>query len=402
MFMTTLTEPSVPKISFDDTATAFASKTDSQLRKMYLLFWAMNSNFLVKYGTSFLKFAFKIRFPFTKIIVKNTVFEHFCGGETIEECEKTIQELAKFGIGAILDYSVEGEKNEKSFDETAEEILHTIEKADHNPNIPFSVFKVTGIARFVLLEKIQAKIPLSEAEQAEWQRVEARFDKICKKAYDLDVSLLVDGEETWIQDTIDELTYKAMERYNKQRAVIYNTYQLYRTDMLSNLKKAFAKAQEKGYFLGAKLVRGAYMEKERLRAQNMGYPNPIQPSKEACDKDFNEALVFCIENIEKIVLCAGTHNEYSNQLLTELMQSKQIAPNDPRIHFAQLFGMSDQISYTLAKAAYNVVKYVPYGPVESVMPYLFRRASENTSIAGQSSREFNLIKMEKRRRKNRK
>jgi len=401
--MTMLTEqPSVPKISFDDTATAFASKTDAQLRKMYLLFWAMNSNFLVKYGTAFLKFAFKIRFPFVKNIVKNTVFEHFCGGETIEECEKTIQELAKYHIGAILDYSVEGEKNEKSFDETTEEILHTIEKADHNPNIPFSVFKVTGIARFALLEKIQAKQTLNQAEQAEWQRVEARFDKICKKAYQLDVNLLVDGEETWIQDVIDSLTYKAMERYNKQRAVIYNTYQLYRADMLGNLRKAFAEAQEKGYFLGAKLVRGAYMEKESLRAKNLGYPDPIQPSKEACDRDFNEALVFCIDNIDKIGLCAGTHNEYSNQLLTELMHNKQIAPNDQRIHFAQLFGMSDQISYALAKAGYNVVKYVPYGPVEAVMPYLFRRAAENTSIAGQSSREFNLIKAERKRRKNKK
>lgn len=400
--MTTLTDSPAPKIAFDDTATAFASKTDAQLRKMYLLFWAMNSNFLVKYGTAFLKFAFKVRLPFVRTIVKHTIFEHFCGGETIEECEKTIQELAKYHIGAILDYSVEGEKNEKSFDETAEEILHTIEKADHNPNIPFSVFKVTGIARFALLEKIQAKQTLNEAEQAEWQRVEARFNKICKKAHELDVNLLVDGEETWIQDVIDSLTYKAMERYNKHRAVIYNTYQLYRADMLGNLKKAFAEAQAKGYFLGAKLVRGAYMEKESLRAKNLGYPDPIQPNKEACDRDFNEALVFCIENINKIGLCAGTHNEYSNQLLTELMHSKQIAPNDQRIHFAQLYGMSDQISYALAKAGYNVVKYVPYGPVEAVMPYLFRRAAENTSIAGQSSREFSLIKAERQRRKNKK
>lgn len=397
--MTTLTENPFPKISFDDTATAFASKTDAQLRKMYLLFWAMNSNFLVKYGTAFLKFAFKIKLPFIKTLVKKTIFEHFCGGETIEECEKTIQELAKFRIGAILDYSVEGEKNEKSFDQTTEEILRTIVKADHNPNIPFSVFKVTGIARFALLEKIQAKLPLNEAEQAEWSRVEKRFDRICKKAYELDVNLLVDGEETWIQDAIDDLTYRAMEQYNKQRAVIYNTYQLYRADMLANLKKAYAQAQEKGYFLGAKLVRGAYMEKESLRAKTLGYPDPIQPNKEACDKDFNEALVFCIEHIDRIGLCSGTHNEYSNQLLTELMHAKQIATNDSRVHFAQLFGMSDQISYALAKAGYNVVKYVPYGPVEAVMPYLFRRAAENTSIAGQSSREFNLIKAEKQRRK---
>jgi proline dehydrogenase len=397
--MNTITEPQPLPISFEDTATAFASKTDSQLNKMYYLFWAMNSNFLVRYGTAFLKFAFKYKIPLTKTIVKNTVFEHFCGGETIEECEKTIQNLAKFHIGAILDYSVEGEKSEKSFDETTQELLRTIEKADHNPNIPFSVFKVTGIARFGLLEKIQAKQPLSDAEQAEWQRVRARFDNICKKAFELDVNLLVDGEETWIQDVIDELTYEAMSKYNQQRAVIYNTYQLYRADMLENLKKSFARAQEKGYYLGAKLVRGAYMEKESQRAKDMGYPNPIQPNKEACDRDFNDALRFCIENIDRIGLCSGTHNEYSNQLLAQLMQEKGIAKNDTRIHFAQLFGMSDQISYSLAKAGYNTVKYVPYGPVEAVMPYLFRRAAENTSIAGQSSREFNLIRSERARRK---
>jgi proline dehydrogenase len=261
------------------------------------------------------------------------------------------------------------------------------------------VFKVTGIARFALLEKIQAKQTLTDAEKEEWQRAQKRFDSICKKAFDLDVNLLVDGEETWIQDVIDEMTYEAMAKYNQKRAIIYNTYQLYRADMLENLKKAFADAQNKGYHLGAKLVRGAYMEKESQRAKDMGYPDPIQPNKEACDKDFNLALEFCINNIEKIGLCAGTHNEYSNQLLAKLMKEKGIASNDSRIHFAQLFGMSDQISYSLAKAGYNTVKYVPYGPVEAVMPYLFRRASENTSIAGQTSREFNLIRSEKVRRK---
>ncbi|PKQ70743.1 proline dehydrogenase family protein [Raineya orbicola] len=389
---------SVP-MSFEDTATAFEAQSDSQLNKTYWLFWAMNSNFLVKYGTAFLKFAFKYRLPFVKNIVRNTIFEHFCGGENIEDCEKTIQELAKYHIGAILDYSVEGEKNEKSFDATCEEILHTIEKADHNPNIPFSVFKVTGIARFGLLEKIQAGEKLTESEQTEWERVQKRFDAICRKAYELDVNLLVDGEETWIQDVIDRLTYEAMEKYNKQRAVIYNTYQLYRSDMLDNLKKAFAEAESKGYFLGAKLVRGAYMEKEAERAEKLGYKNPIQPSKESCDRDFNEATHFCMEHLDKISICLGTHNEYSNLLLTQLMQEKGIARDDKRIYFAQLFGMSDQISYALAKAGYNVVKYVPYGPVEAVMPYLFRRAAENTSIAGQSSREFNLVKKECERRK---
>lgn len=395
--METLTQ-SIP-ITFEDTAIAFEAQNDRQLSKTYWLFWAMNSNFLVKYGTAFLKFAFKYRLPFVKNIVRYTVFEHFCGGETIEECEKTIQELAKYHIGTILDYSVEGEKNEKSFDATCQEILRTIEKAHTNPNIPFSVFKVTGIARFGLLEKIQAKQTLSEGEKAEWERVQRRFDAICRRAYELDVNLLIDGEETWIQDVIDRLTYEAMEKYNRKRAVIYNTYQLYRWDMLANLKKALAEAENKGYFLGAKLVRGAYMEKEAERAEKLGYKNPIQPNKESCDKDFNEATRFCVENLEKIALCLGTHNEYSNLLLTQLMQERGIAKNDKRIYFAQLFGMSDQISYALAKAGYNVVKYVPYGPVEAVMPYLFRRAAENTSIAGQSSREFMLVKKERERRK---
>ncbi|MCS6796279.1 MAG: proline dehydrogenase family protein [Raineya sp.] len=389
---------SVP-ISFEDTAIAFEAQNDKQLTKTYWLFWAMNSNFLVKYGTAFLKFAFKYHLPLVKGVVKNTIFEHFCGGETIEECEKTIQELAKYHIGAILDYSVEGEKSEESFEATCEEILHTIQKADHNPNIPFSVFKVTGIARFGLLEKIQAGEKLSKSEEAEWKRVQQRFDKICCKAYELDVNLLVDGEETWIQDVIDRLTYEAMEKYNQQRAVIYNTYQLYRWDMLDNLKKAFAEAERKNYFLGAKLVRGAYMEKEAERAEKMGYRNPIQPNKESCDRDFNEATRFCVEHLDRIAICLGTHNEYSNLLLTQLMQEKGIARDDKRVYFAQLFGMSDQISYSLAKAGYNVVKYVPYGPVEAVMPYLFRRAAENTSIAGQSSREFLLVKKEMERRK---
>ncbi|MDX1904098.1 MAG: proline dehydrogenase family protein [Thermonemataceae bacterium] len=395
--LSTETQPNF-RIHFEDTSIAFASQSNQELNKTYWLFWAMNNNFLVKSGTGFLQFAFKYGIPFTKTIVKNTIFEHFCGGETIDECEKTIQNLAKYGIGGILDYSVEGEKSEVSFEQTAQEIIRTIEKAKNNPAIPFSVFKVTGIARFDLLEKIQQKQELSENERKEWQKTLQRFDNICKKASELDLNLLIDAEETWIQDTIDTMVYEAMEKYNTQRALIYNTYQLYRADMLQNLRLAFSEAQQKNYYVGAKLVRGAYMEKESLRAKEMGYPDPIQPSKESCDKDFNEALSFCIEHIDRMALCAGSHNEYSNQWLTFLMEQKGIANNDKRIHFAQLLGMSDQISYTLAKAGYNVVKYVPYGPVEAVMPYLFRRASENTSIAGQSSREFKLVAQEKKRR----
>ena len=385
--------------SFEDTSVAFSSKSNFELRKTYFIFAAMNNNFLVDFGKSFLKFTLKIRFPFIKSIVKSTVFGHFCGGENITDCEKTINNLGKYDIGAILDYSVEGEKTEAGFDATLAETLLTIEKAAKSTHVPFSVFKVTGIAPFHILEKVQSKQTLSPEEEKQWKRVQERMAAICKRAYELNVKTLVDGEETWIQDTIDNLAYAMMEKYNKEKPIIYNTYQLYRADMLGNLKVAFEVATQKNYFLGAKLVRGAYMERESKRAKEMNYPDPIQPGKEACDKDFDEAILFCMNNIEHFGLVCGTHNEQSNKYLIELMLAKNISPADERVYFAQLFGMSDQISYALAKDHYKVAKYLPYGPVEAVMPYLFRRADENTSVKGQTSREFLLIKKEIDRRK---
>lgn len=386
------------KVSFDNTAIAFASQSDAELLKSYLLFKSMNSNSFVKLGGGLLNTAIKLHLP-VKFLIKPTIFRHFCGGENLHEAERAINELAAFNIGTILDYSVEGEGVDKSFDETRDEILRTVEKAKDNKNIPFSVFKVTGLMDTALLIKVQEKKQLSPEEQAGFQRGRARVEAICKRCFETGVRVFVDAEESWFQETIDNLTYEMMELYNRETAIVYNTYQLYRHDRLDALKRDFERAEAIGYYIGAKPVRGAYMEKERRRAQEQGYNSPINPTKEASDKLYDEALQFCVEHLDRIYVCAGTHNEHSCYLLMQLMEKYGIAPNDERVYFAQLYGMSDNLSFNLAKADYNVAKYVPYGPVESVMPYLLRRANENTAIAGQSSREFTLISKEMDRRK---
>jgi proline dehydrogenase len=386
-----------PKISFDDTATAFSYKTTQQLRKANFIFSLVNHPWMSALSTSFLKMALNLHLP-VESIIKKTAFDHFCGGESIEESEEVIQKLGSFGVGTILDYSVEGEKTESGFDKTLEEILHTLEKAKNSKYIPFSVFKVTGLASAELLEKIQEKKSLSEDETAAFDRVRGRVEKICSKAHGYGIPVLVDAEDSWIQDPIDALANEMMALYNREKAIVFNTYQLYRTDSLSNLKQSYQDAMAHNYFLGAKLVRGAYMEKERDRAETMGYPSPIQPDKASTDRAFNDALVFSISKIEQISIMCGSHNEYSNALLTQLMQEGNISPNDDRVWFAQLYGMSDNISFNLARAGYRVAKYVPYGPVRAVMPYLMRRAAENTSVAGQSSRELILIRTELKRR----
>ena len=388
-----------PIIHFDDTAVAFSYKSDKQLKKAHLMFLLVNHPFISSIATSMAKVSLNLRLP-VKGLIRATVFEHFCGGETINQSEKTIQTLSKFKIGTILDYSVEGEENEGAFDHTAQEIIDTIEKAKNNPAIPFSVFKVTGLAPFNLLEKVQAKEKLSTDESVAWEHVQSRVDRICTKAFECGVRVLIDAEDSWIQGPIDALAYAMMKKYNKERSIVFNTFQMYRADMLGNLKSAFAEATKENYFFGAKLVRGAYMEKEAERALKMNYPNPIHPSKEATDKAFNDALQFCIDNKDRLSFMCGSHNEYSNQYLASLIHAKGLKHDDQHIWFAQLLGMSDNISFNLANAGYNVAKYVPYGPVESVMPYLLRRAAENTSVAGQSSRELLLIRKELKRRKN--
>ncbi len=386
------------KVSFEDTSIAFSSKSNLQLKKIYLLFASMNQNWLVKLGTFFIKLFIFLHFPIKKLI-RVTVFEQFCGGETLQECNKTIENLDKSHIGTILDYSVEGEDNEKSFDKTTQEVLLTIEKAYENIAIPFAVFKVTGIASMDLLEKIQNEEELSNDEKAAFERVRERMNILCGRAHALNVRIFVDAEESWIQDTIDTLTYGMMEKYNQEQCIVYNTFQMYRKDMLQNLKEATQQARDNHFSLGVKLVRGAYMEKERQRSHEENYCEPVHETKAATDHDYNLGVVFCVENRDNISLCVGTHNEFSCKQLVDLMQKNQIDPTDKHFYFAQLLGMSDNISYNLSKAGYNVAKYVPYGPIEAVMPYLFRRAAENTSVSGQASREFVLIKREIVRRK---
>lgn len=385
-------------IDFNNTEIAFSAKSDNELQKAYLLFSMMNSKPLSGLGIKTANLALKFNLPVKKLI-KNTVFQQFCGGETIEQCQNTIENLASYRIKTILDYAVEGAETEESFDQTANEIIKTIERAKDSSDIPFSVFKPTGLASKTLLEKIQLKKDLTAQEKDSYQKIQARFEKVCQKAYDNDVRIFIDSEDSWYQDPIDTLVYEMMRKFNLKKAVVYNTYQMYRKNMLGNLRNAYHYAATHNYFLGAKLVRGAYMEKERDRAQKYGYADPILQTKEITDKSYDEALRFCIDNKQRIALCSGSHNEYSNYYLTLLMDKYNMRKNDEKVYFAQLYGMSDHISFNLANAGYNVVKYVPYGPLKELMPYLFRRAEENTAIAGQSSREFKLLRTELARRK---
>lgn len=386
------------KLSFEDTEIAFRNKTNADLNRAYWLFRVININLIAKIGPPLTRFAFTIGLPI-KELIKSTIFRHFCGGENIEECRKTIDQLDAGGVGSILDYSVEGEDEEDTFESTCEEIIKTIRHADGDERIPFTVFKCTGLARFALLEKIDAKQPLNAAEQEEFERIKNRIDRICRCAYDLNVRVMIDAEESWIQDTIDALALEMMRRYNQENAIVFNTYQLYRNDKLAALKSDHQKAYKENFFLGAKLVRGAYMEKERERAEEFNYPSPIHPDKASTDKAYDDGIRFCLEQISTISFIAGTHNENSCRLLAEWMNHADIAHQDEHVCFSQLLGMSDHLSFNLAASGYNVAKYVPYGPVKAVMPYLFRRAAENTSVAGQMSRELRLITLEKKRRK---
>jgi len=386
-------------ISFDNTEIAFSGKTNGDLNRSYWLFKLVSSPTFVNVGQKLTALALNLHIP-VKWIIKPTIFKQFCGGENIEECTKAIEQLGKYNIGTILDYSVEGKESEEDFDHCMKETIATIQKAKGNKHIPFCVFKITGLARVALLEKVSAGKELSEAEKREYEKVKERVNSICRKAYEFSVPVFIDAEESWTQQAMDDMANNMMEKYNKEKAIVYNTYQLYRHDRLDYLKASFILASEKKYILGAKLVRGAYMEKERARANDKGYPSPINTTKEETDKHYEDALQFCAEHIEQIAICAGTHNEKSSLLLVELMTKKNISPSNPHIYFSQLLGMSDHISFNLSNAGYNVAKYVPYGPVKEVLPYLIRRAQENTSVKGQTGRELGLIIKEKARRKN--
>lgn len=385
------------EISFDNTEIAFASRSNQDLRKAFLLFQGLAHPSLVKGGKYATQLAFGLHIPIDPLI-RQTLFRQFVGGESIEACESMIQELAKYSIGSILDYSSEGKETEASFDHTLEEILAILDKASLDPRIPFSVFKVTGLARTQLLQRSSNWGSLDAAEQTELKRVEARIDTICQRAVAVKTPVFIDAEETWIQPVIDRLALKMMRRYNLNKAWVWNTLQLYRNDRLDYLQDLLGLAHQEGFFLGVKLVRGAYMEKERKQALNQGLSSPIQRSKAATDQAFDQAVTFCLEHLEKISFCAGSHNENSNYHLLNAMNVGGFAQNDPRIWFAQLLGMSDHISYNLAQAGYNVVKYVPYAPIQDLLPYLMRRAEENTSVRGQSGRELTLLKREMKRR----
>lgn len=386
-----------PQISFDNTEIAFGSKSNSELRKSYYLFRLIGNPSFVSFGKYATNLALGLRIPIGWAI-KGNIFKQFCGGETIPECAHATKILDQYHIGTILDYSVEGKESEVDFDHTKEETLQTIRTADGNQHIPFCVFKVTGVARFSLLEKVNAGETLTSEETLEWQRIHDRVDEICHLAKDTGTPIFIDAEDSWIQDAIDALADEMMEKYNREKTIVFNTVQMYRHDRLAFVKTSFQKALEKNYKLGLKLVRGAYMEKERARANEKGYRDPIQPDKESSDRDFDAATDFCIENIDRISICAGTHNETSSLRLALLMDQKGIPHNDKRVYFAQLFGMSDHISFNLANAGYNVAKYVPYGPIREVVPYLIRRAQENTSVKGQTGRELSLILKEMKRR----
>ncbi len=386
------------KLDFQDTATAFADKTTGELKEKHRIFKLMNSPSLVSLGTKMTTLALSIGLP-VKNLIKNTIFEQFCGGETIEECQQTIEKLGKSHIGTILDYSVEGKSEEEDFEHTKDEIVMTIQRANEDPNIPFAVFKVSGIAPYGTLEKVSAGIDLPEKSKLKWERIQRRVGEICEFAHSLDQPVFIDAEETWIQNAIDLLAEQMMQTYNRQLPIVFTTIQLYRADGLEFLKKSHAKTLEKGFLYAVKLVRGAYMEKERERAEEMGYDSPIQPDKDATDRDYDAAVEYCLENIDSLAFVAGTHNEKSVQLLAQKMERKGISHNHPHVFFSQLYGMSDNLSYVLAKNNYNVSKYVPYGPVKESVPYLIRRAEENTSVQGMMSRELELIDRELKRRK---
>lgn len=383
---------------FNNTQNAFTLKSDTELERAFFLFKLIDSQPLVKIGTAVTNFALKAHLP-VEGLIRATVFDHFCGGVSEDDCIPVVDKMFTKGVSSVLDYSVEGKEEESAFDDAMHKTLKIIHFAKEKNAIPFAVFKPTGFGRFELYEKLGEGKTLNASEQAEWNRVVERFETVCKAAHENDIALLIDGEESWMQDAADDLVAEMMRKYNKNKAIVYNTLQMYRWDRLDYLKKLHAQAEKEGFYIGMKLVRGAYMEKENKRAEEKGYKSPICISKQATDYNFDDAVTYMLEHIDKMAVFAGTHNEDSSYKLMELMAHKGIAKNDFRVWFGQLYGMSDNISFNLAAHGYNVAKYLPFGPVKDVMPYLIRRAEENTSVAGQTSRELTLIKNERTRRK---
>lgn len=383
---------------FENSERAFILKTDSELERAYFLFKMISKEPLVRIGTAITKFALSASLP-VEGLIRSTVFDHFCGGVTAQDCLSVVDKLYAAGVSSVLDYSVEGKEDEAQFDACLDKVIELTHFAEHKEAMPISVFKPTGLGRFALWQKVTEGKALTDLEKEEWGRIEQRFNTICKLGYDTNVEVLIDGEESWMQDAADDLVMKMMAKYNKENVIVYNTLQCYRWDRLDYLKKLHQEAKSQGFKIGVKIVRGAYMEKERARAEEKGYPSPICENKQATDANFNEVMCYIFDHLEDISVFLGTHNEESSMLATTQMLEKGIAPADPRVWFGQLYGMSDHISFNLAAEGYNVAKYIPFGPVKDVMPYLIRRAEENTSVAGQTNRELELIKKEKKRRK---
>ena len=387
------------KIDFEDTRTAFAIKSNRDLLKAYFMFKIISYPTLVKIANPFIRVLSVIRAPIGWI-VKPTVFNHFVGGETLKKCDKAVLKLMTAGVYSILDYSVEGKESDKAIQAALEETLRAVKNAGENPDIPFAVFKPTAFGKHHALEVLSGEGKPDEESIAEGERFRQRVDTLCKTAYDCDIPIMIDAEETYIQNYIDQVVMDMMRKYNRDKCIVFNTYQMYRHDRVEVIKKDIATARKEKFFLGAKFVRGAYMERERVRAAKMGYKDPIQPDKEATDSDYNLGLKIALENVDVVSIFNGTHNEYSSKYLAELMMEKKMDPADKRIWFSQLYGMSEHISFPMAAAGFNVAKYVPYGPVHNVLPYLMRRVEENTSVKGQTGRELSLIKKERQRRKN--
>ena len=386
------------KIDFNNLEVAFKGKSSAQLRQAHLLFRVMNSTPMVNMGKFMVNLAFKIRFP-VQGIIRNTIYKHFVGGTSIADCAKTINTLHTRGVGTILDYAMEGEGSEEIFNHTRDEVIRTIELAYTNEAVPFSAFKITGIGRFDLLAKVSANETLTPEEQAELERVNRRVNAIFRRGCELGVPIFIDAEHSWIQLYVDNITMEMMQKYNKEKPIVQNTYQMYRHDAFDRLKQHHQMAINGGFKFGLKIVRGAYMEIERERAERLGYEDPIQPDKAATDRDFDAVIHYFFDHLDTMDLMVSTHNEESSLLFAELIRKHGLAPNHPQASFSQLYGMSDNITFNLAAEGYNVVKYVPYGEVKTMMPYLFRRAEENTSVKGQSSRELTLISTEIKRRK---
>ncbi|MBS9463611.1 proline dehydrogenase family protein [Flagellimonas sp. 389] len=383
---------------FENTAIAFQLKTDSQLERAYFLFKLIGNEPLVRIGTAVTNFAIKAHLP-VEGLIRATVFDHFCGGVNEDDCMPIIDKMHEKGVYSILDYSVEGKEIENQLDFTLHKVLEVLDFVKKKSAIPFAVFKPTGFGRFELYAKVSAKKELTQDETAEWQRIIGRYDKVCKKAHDLNVALLIDAEESWMQDAADAIVLEMMRKYNKEKAVVFNTVQMYRWDRMQYLRKLNETATSEHFKIGLKVVRGAYMEKENERAKEYGYKSPICESKQATDDNFDNGVAFIMENLERISIFAGTHNEKSSLKLVDLMKKRDLDNADSNIWFGQLYGMSDHITFNLTAAGYNAAKYVPYGPVKDVMPYLIRRAEENTSVAGQTTRELALLQKEKKRRK---